>query len=618
MVNSGLGFTAAGLTAKDVLNWGANFNPYTLETESWRLMTSVFVHGGYIHLLLNMIALYFLGADLEKYIGRLEFLVLYLLCGIAGGIASLWWNIYSVSVGASGAIFGLYGFNLIISIIEEVKMQRSIIKLIINFIIFVSITIIFGEYMNVDHAGHFGGLFSGVFLAFYKEIRSYSSLKFPRVIDSTIFFGLIYILIFYLLPRSQVEYYKAFQELLAKEKIHNQLLRADYSSDAEYLDSLKSALPLWIDVQKNVLLLQDLPYELALDRLVLIDYCSLRRESLVQRVNSLEEESYIYWDSIEVVNESVGALPGLRYILNYEEIQPDTTQNLPKEENSLYPVKIFYDGDWKETEDLTIAEYFRIGQQDSLGRWQRQARDYYKDGSIQMKGYYKDGLKDGVFRYYQRDSVYDAAGVYDEEIKVGKWEYFHENGKKQRKIFYDDKTYTLQVWDTVGNLVVIDGNGTEITKYDNDIISLKGEYEEGLRTGVWYGYYEDGKPYFEEFYENGDLINGKSFNKQGLAKNYDYTVNLPKPKGGYTKLQQYLNAYEFVKSLDSDKSGKMTVIFQVDEKGKVSDFRFKDSPGPLYELEAIQLLRNGPQWIPAMQYGQVPYTSETLVKISYP
>lgn len=620
MVANGLGFSASSLTANEVLGWGANFNPFTLDGDSWRIFSSMFVHGGYAHLAINMIALYFLGSDLENYVGKVEFGIIYILCGIGGGLGSLWWNVYTVSVGASGAIFGLYGFNLVVSIIEEVRMNHSIFKLIINFVLFVVVNLIFGEYMNVDHAGHFGGLFAGIFIAFYREIRTYFSRKIPLFADGTVIFLLIYALIFGTLSRSQVEYYKAFQDLLKKEELSSKVLKANYSSDAVYLDSLRQSVPIWTETLDKVLQVENLPYELALDQLVLLEYCSLRREGLQQRVNSLEEESYIYWDSVEVVNESIGSLPGLRYILNYEPAaEKDTSQNNTSEQGPvLIPVKEFYDSNWKLTEDLYAAEYYRIGQQDSLGKWQGKVRDYYKDGSIQMKGFYEDGLKNGVFLYYSRDSTYEAAGVYNQEIKIGKWEYFHDNGKKHRKIFYDDKTYTLQVWDTLGNLIVVEGNGTEIVKYDNDIISETGEYKEGLREGIWYGYYENGKPFFEEFYDQGELQRGKSYDSLGKLSFYDYTTNFPKPTDGIAAFQNYLDEFEFAKSLNSEKSGKMTVIFQVNDKGELSDFRFKDSPGPLYEMQAIQLLKNGPKWIPAKQYAQLPFSSETLVKISYP
>ncbi len=621
MLRQGVHFEVASLSVHVALRWGANFNPFTLNGEAWRLLTSLFLHGGYLHLLVNMYALFSLGSTLEAFVGKRAFLALYLLCGIGGGLASLGWNVYTASVGASGAIFGLYGYQVLAGILDERQTRKEIIWQLVNLGIFVAVNLVFGTYMNVDHAGHFGGLFTGMLLLLFVEIRRSYRIYLPVFAEATLLFLLGFGLIFWLLPRGQVRYYAAFQELLDKERLSDAVLRGNYPTDQAYLDTLLRTMPAWEQTRQRFAALDDLPYELLPDQHIVLLYCSLRQESLQQRVNSLEKESYIYWDSIEVLNEQVGALPGLRYILNYQTVVPE--EELPSLADTppvLYPTKTYYDSAWRETDAVETAPYFRIGQKDSLGRWQGKVRDFYRGGAIQMKGYYKDNLKDGVFLYYSPDSTYEAAGVYKKEYKSGKWEYFYPNGKLERKRYYKDRTYTLHVWDTLGFPMVQEGNGTEIQRHPNGVISLYGAFQEGRRTGLWYGYHPNGAPYFEEYYDDGLLTKGISYDVQGKRFTYDINTLFPSPQGGDAALQAYLAAHTFLQTdtTAAPNSGEITVIFTVNAQGELYNFRFQDAPTSSYEWQAELLLRNGPAWLPARQYGQHPQTAETVVRIPYP
>src|ERR1017187_1731001 len=93
----------------DVLYWGANYGPYTLSGQWWRLVTYMFLHGGLMHIAFNMWCLWDLGALCESLYGRWTYAAIYLITGFAGGLASVGWNPGTLSVGASGAIFGLAG-----------------------------------------------------------------------------------------------------------------------------------------------------------------------------------------------------------------------------------------------------------------------------------------------------------------------------------------------------------------------------------------------------------------------------------------------------------------------------------------------------------------------------
>ena len=89
-------------TSAQLLRWGANFGPFTLGGQWWRLLASIFLHIGIAHLLLNMWCLWNLGALAECLWGRTRFAALYLFAGVMGGLVSVAWHPFVVGAGASG------------------------------------------------------------------------------------------------------------------------------------------------------------------------------------------------------------------------------------------------------------------------------------------------------------------------------------------------------------------------------------------------------------------------------------------------------------------------------------------------------------------------------------
>ena len=106
-----------------LIQWGANYGPKTTQGEWWRMFTCMFLHIGVLHLLFNMLALWNVGSCMERLLGSTGFLVLYLLAGLLGSVASVAWNPFVVSAGASGAIFGLYG-GLLAFLMRHRAMQQ--------------------------------------------------------------------------------------------------------------------------------------------------------------------------------------------------------------------------------------------------------------------------------------------------------------------------------------------------------------------------------------------------------------------------------------------------------------------------------------------------------------
>jgi membrane associated rhomboid family serine protease/Flp pilus assembly protein TadD len=149
-----------------LLKWGADYGLQTLGGEWWRLLSSVFVHIGVVHLLLNMWCLWSLGRLAERMFGNWTFLAIYLLSGLGGSLASVLWNPSIVSAGASGAVFGVAGALAAFWYFGKVALPRSIVKRdFVSILTFVGYNLAFGfAKEGVDNAGHVGGLLVGLAL----------------------------------------------------------------------------------------------------------------------------------------------------------------------------------------------------------------------------------------------------------------------------------------------------------------------------------------------------------------------------------------------------------------------------------------------------------------------
>src|SRR5262252_11016003 len=146
-----------------LIQWGANYGPKTTQGEWWRMFTCMFLHIGVLHLLFNMIALWNVGGFMERLLGSSGFVVLYLLSGLLGSVASVAWNPFVVSAGASGAIFGLYGGLLAFLVRHRDTMPyANLAALRTNTLAFVGYNLLYGLVQEgIDMAAHIGGLAGG-------------------------------------------------------------------------------------------------------------------------------------------------------------------------------------------------------------------------------------------------------------------------------------------------------------------------------------------------------------------------------------------------------------------------------------------------------------------------
>lgn len=146
-----------------LIQMGAKINILINRGEIYRLITSTFLHGGIMHILFNMSALNIIGKEVEYIYGSKKYILIYILSALSGSLFSYLFNPNSVSVGASGAIFGLLGAMLVFGLKEKNKIGKQYVK---NILETLAINVIIGiTISNIDNYAHLGGLIMGAISA---------------------------------------------------------------------------------------------------------------------------------------------------------------------------------------------------------------------------------------------------------------------------------------------------------------------------------------------------------------------------------------------------------------------------------------------------------------------
>lgn len=168
--------------------------------EYYRLITGMFLHGGIFHIIFNMYALYIIGSQLESFLGKIKYTIIYLLSGISGGLLSMLLagsNVFSI--GASGAIFGLMGALLYFGLQYRVYLGNFVRSQLVPLIVF---NLILGAMSpGIDNYGHIGGLIGGILTTRALGIDGKTS-KFQEIngviITCLYFIGIVYLAFFYI------------------------------------------------------------------------------------------------------------------------------------------------------------------------------------------------------------------------------------------------------------------------------------------------------------------------------------------------------------------------------------------------------------------------------------
>lgn len=157
-----LEISGGSMNVNNLIRFGAKFNPAILDGEWWRIISSMFLHIGLLHLIMNMLAVYYLGIIVERIYGTIRFTVIYFLAGIGGGLASFVFT-SNVSAGASGALFGLFGALLFFGVTYKRIFFQTMGK---NLLVILAFNIVFSLLVpQIDMGAHIGGLIAGFMAA---------------------------------------------------------------------------------------------------------------------------------------------------------------------------------------------------------------------------------------------------------------------------------------------------------------------------------------------------------------------------------------------------------------------------------------------------------------------
>ncbi|PTT03034.1 rhomboid family intramembrane serine protease [Pedobacter sp. HMWF019] len=298
---------------QSMVGWGANATVATLNGQWWRLISNCFIHFGIIHLLMNMYALFFVGLLLEPFLGKAKFLVAYLLTGIIASLASLWWHDNTVSAGASGAIFGLYGVFL--ALLSTNHVERSMRNgLLANIGIFVIYNLVYGSFKGgIDNAAHLGGLLSGVLIGYslMPSLQKPDSVRIKRLtLISVPVIAIIFSVITYnvLSKSDRLTYQKRIVEFYDMENTALGVLKESNDKSEQVLRSgLRKGIGYW---KRSINLITELDHLTLSEKLhtrnkKLIRYCQLRLQSYQLIDQNINLDSGTDIPQIQQINKQI-------------------------------------------------------------------------------------------------------------------------------------------------------------------------------------------------------------------------------------------------------------------------------------------------------------------------
>src|SRR5579872_7139324 len=183
-------------TVPQLIRWGADAGPLTLTSEPWRLLTSTFVHAGIMHIGFNMWCLWQLGCMAERVFGKAAYFIIYLLTGFAASMTSVLVHPGIVSVGASGAIFGVCGALIPALYFGRLPVPPAALRATLrSLLIFVVFNLFLGASIaHIDNFAHIGGLVFGLLAGLLLSRTLLMLAENRRRIQAIIFLALALIL----------------------------------------------------------------------------------------------------------------------------------------------------------------------------------------------------------------------------------------------------------------------------------------------------------------------------------------------------------------------------------------------------------------------------------------
>ncbi|MCR6640595.1 MAG: rhomboid family intramembrane serine protease [Sporocytophaga sp.] len=286
----------------------------TLEGEWWRLITCCFLHIGIFHLLMNMYALLYIGVLLEPLLGRTRFITAYLLTGVTASITSLWWHDLTISAGASGAVFGMYGVFLALlttNLIEKTARQT----LLTSIAVFVGYNLINGLRGGIDNAAHIGGLIGGLLIgyAFIPSLKKTheGNLKYGTIALLSLIILVSSFVVYQRIPNDIGQYDTKIQKFFSMEELALEVynLPQDTPNDKLLYSINDIGIYYW---NENIKLIDsfeelNLPSEIRVRNGILKEYCQLRIKCYELLYKAISENTNQYQQQIEDYNLQIEA-----------------------------------------------------------------------------------------------------------------------------------------------------------------------------------------------------------------------------------------------------------------------------------------------------------------------
>jgi rhomboid protease GluP len=305
--------------AETLYNWGGNFGIQTVQGEWWRLVSCMFLHAGVLHLLMNMYALISVGVFLEPLIGKARFVTAYFVTGAIAGMASIYTHPQIVSVGASGAVFGMYGVyvSLLTTNLISKEMRKAMLP---SMGVYIGYNLIYGMKEGIDNAAHIGGLVSG-FVVGYMFLLSLrksdnAGLKYGSILAAV---ALTLVGVF-TMPKditgqqqAQQDMAKAYEQAIAEfvalEAEAIQAIDSPAATSEGVIAQLNKGVDNWKKSELIIAALDsfDMPDQAAMTLNRLARYASLRTEQYELMVKKLQQETEVYDAKLLELNKSIEA-----------------------------------------------------------------------------------------------------------------------------------------------------------------------------------------------------------------------------------------------------------------------------------------------------------------------
>jgi antitoxin component YwqK of YwqJK toxin-antitoxin module len=287
--------------------------------------------------------------------------------------------------------------------------------------------------------------------------------------------------------------------------------------------------------------------------------------------------------------------------------------------------KAFLDSLGRET--TSDYKYFRIIKNYNFVQDEYQFEDYYKSGSLKMRGMSisnKILIENGGFTFFHENGNLQQIISYENGLPLGSTFTFYENGKKKFDGEYlkNDKNLKLagslkieSYWNQDNKQTVINGNG--FFKDETTDETSEGNLQNGLKNSVWKGKSATYKLTFIESYENGTLVSGESTDEKGEKYKYDKIFEPPIPTKGFDDFYKFVGD-NFRIPEDEEINVRLLISFVINKDASISNVNVVKSINPALDNEGIRIVKLYKNWGVGKFRGVIVRTSYTIpIKIVF-